>query len=244
MLFLPDSVRKAKLALLEDAMRGRITEEQAWRQALELNPDDYPYSLTWARSGGMRENWNPPGALLWRAIGAHPLPLWSSPPVRRFGTECRSHRSLLVRCGVGPKMSCRRRRKGPSRTRLPCSALLAGIAAGALTHVRDEYTTVQETRRRALQEPPAAVQERDRIPPQAERELLTKLTEKHFAAWPDTALPALDGRTPREAAKTEAGRRKVSLPLGDFENAQKRKRRVGERHSHVNRLRAELGAAE
>jgi hypothetical protein len=122
--------------------------------------------------------------------------------------------------------------------------LLSGIAGSALKHVRDEFTTLPEMKRRALQEPRPAGPGTQEIPPEVQHRLLTQLMEKHFAEWPDTALPALDGETPRDAVKTAEGRRRVSLILRDFENDEERKRKAGEPYYDISRLRAELGVEE
>ncbi len=42
------------------------------------------------------------------------------------------------------------------------------------------------------------------------------------AAWPDQPLPALNGRTPREAVRTARGRTAVDLLLKDLENREQR----------------------
>lgn len=45
---------------------------------------------------------------------------------------------------------------------------------------------------------------------------------RHYAQWPDMPLPALDGRTPRECARTADGRRKVDRLLKHMENQEQR----------------------
>jgi hypothetical protein len=40
-----------------------------------------------------------------------------------------------------------------------------------------------------------------------ERELLLNLKTEHYERWVDEPLPALDGRTPREAARPKPGAR-------------------------------------
>jgi hypothetical protein len=58
------------------------------------------------------------------------------------------------------------------------------------------------------------------------------------------AIPALGGKTPRQAVKTAAGRLKVSALLRDFENLEAHKRQSGEPYCDVARIRAELGLKE
>jgi len=50
----------------------------------------------------------------------------------------------------------------------------------------------------------------------AEREALERLMAEHWAAWPDTKLPALGGKTPREAAGTASGRERLEALLADM----------------------------
>jgi hypothetical protein len=122
--------------------------------------------------------------------------------------------------------------------------MLAELAGPALKHLRDEFTTQREMKRRAMSEPRAPEPVRDEIPPEVRNKLVTEYMEQHAANWPDTALPALDGQTPRQAVKTAAGRLNVSILLRDFENAEEHKRQADEPFYDVGRLRAELGLKE
>ena len=122
--------------------------------------------------------------------------------------------------------------------------MLAKLAGPAVEHLRDEFTTQREMKRRTLNDPRPAEPVRDEIPPEVRHKLITEHMEKHAAKWPDTALPALDGQTPRQAVKTTAGRLKVSALLRDFENLEEHKRQAGEPFYDVARLRAELDLKE
>ena len=56
-------------------------------------------------------------------------------------------------------------------------------------------------------------------PPSPEEErLVAELKARHYADWADQPLPALDNRTPRECARTAAGRAEVDLLLTDMEH--------------------------
>jgi len=96
-------------------------------------------------------------------------------------------------------------------------------------------------KRQALDKPRAAVSKSEEIPLEVRQQLITQAMERHFATWPDTPIPALDGKTPRQAVKSAAGRSKVSALLRDFENGEEHKRRAGEPYYEIARLRAELG---
>jgi len=55
-------------------------------------------------------------------------------------------------------------------------------------------------------------------PTDEEAAILRAYKEQHYAAWLDQAIPALSGKTPREAARTKVGRARVALLLRDIEN--------------------------
>jgi len=71
------------------------------------------------------------------------------------------------------------------------------------------------------------------------RQLELDFKEQHYADWPDHPLPALDGRTPREAMHTKEGRDEVDLLLKEMENLEERAP-AGSRFS-FSKLRRELG---
>jgi hypothetical protein len=55
------------------------------------------------------------------------------------------------------------------------------------------------------------------FPPEEADRLVREFKERHYADWIDHPLPALDGKTPREAAATAAGREKVKTLLREME---------------------------
>jgi len=59
------------------------------------------------------------------------------------------------------------------------------------------------------------------LPPGAEQ-LLLEFKQRHYADWIDQPLPALDGKTPREAVRTAQGRNAVDVLLKDMENHEQR----------------------
>jgi hypothetical protein len=71
------------------------------------------------------------------------------------------------------------------------------------------------------------------------RQLELDFKEQHYADWPDHPLPALDGRTPREAVQTKEGRDVVDLLLKEMENLEGRAP-AGSRFAFAT-LRRELG---
>jgi len=61
-----------------------------------------------------------------------------------------------------------------------------------------------------------------------EREVMAKIKREHYARWVDEPVPALGGRTPREAARSETGRRALEDLLRTMENHEERSRREGD----------------
>ena len=127
-----------------------------------------------------------------------------------------------------------------SKERLERGKLLLSSAGQSLRHLRDEFTTQKELKSRA-----AAAPERrslkEEIPKEVSDEAIANFMEEHYRTWPDIALPALGGKTPRDAVRTAKGRGKVIDILKDIENGEDRKKQAGEPFYDVARLRAELG---
>ncbi len=71
----------------------------------------------------------------------------------------------------------------------------------------------------------AATERAGRDLPETPAELvpvLLELKQRHYADWADEPLPALGGKTPRQAVRTPAGRRKIDLLLKEMENHEQR----------------------
>jgi hypothetical protein len=58
------------------------------------------------------------------------------------------------------------------------------------------------------------------IPDDVQKQITHDFKRKHYAGWGDEVLPALDGKTPREAVATEEGKMAVVSLLKDFENSE------------------------
>ncbi len=71
---------------------------------------------------------------------------------------------------------------------------------------------------------PAKVSREDFSPIQQEEldRLSREYKMRHYQSWPDEPLPALEGRTPREAVSTKEGRAEVDLLLKRMENMERR----------------------
>ena len=117
--------------------------------------------------------------------------------------------------------------------------LLQTLAGVALRHKGDEFQGLQSAMKEAGKTPSKTTG--SRLPPEVEHELVQKVLAEHYRKWPDTPLPALDGKTPREAAATPQGRKALVDLLKMFENGEERKRRAGQPSYDMALLKAELG---
>jgi hypothetical protein len=73
-------------------------------------------------------------------------------------------------------------------------------------------------------------------------EALRELKARHYAAWPDSKLPALLGKSPRQAVRTPAGRHAVDVLLKEMESAEATL--PPEERMDFSGLRRELGLEE
>ena len=98
--------------------------------------------------------------------------------------------------------------------------LLAEAAPDAVRHRSSSYESVASAvaRNRAKTEQP-----RDNpIDPREAAALLLEYKETHYRTWPDEPLPALHGRTPRQAARSRVLRPRLIDVLKEIENAEAR----------------------
>jgi len=101
--------------------------------------------------------------------------------------------------------------------RLPGARVLPSV-------VQSSHALVEQAHARALAGgplPPDADQERLMAMPEVQAALRETL-RRHYHSWPDEQLPALGGRTPREAVQDPDGREAVQALLRQFERDMKR----------------------
>jgi hypothetical protein len=130
-----------------------------------------------------------------------------------------------------------------SRERLEIGRQLVEKHAGRwLGHLGDSFQSLDEIKQRAL-DPNTEPREPEKssIPPEVEREIIARYKAEHYAHWVDEPLPALHGRTPREASRSEAGRRDLEALLRYMENGEERARRAGRAAFDWSSVRKTLG---
>jgi hypothetical protein len=133
-----------------------------------------------------------------------------------------------------------------SEARLDSAIELIRRRLGALAELRDRSTLPIEADLSSAGSDHA--QQRRRRPPTgltaaAARDLERQLLDDHYRCWLDEPLPALEGRSPREASRG-AQRDKIELLLRGIENRAERARRDGAAWPDLRWLRDELGLNE
>ncbi|MBU4307327.1 MAG: hypothetical protein L6428_06550 [Candidatus Aminicenantes bacterium] len=66
------------------------------------------------------------------------------------------------------------------------------------------------------------------LPMEEQARIVNQFKRKHYQNWPDMKLPALNGKTPRQAVRSVPGRRDVALLLKNFERSEEKNRLSGE----------------
>jgi hypothetical protein len=79
------------------------------------------------------------------------------------------------------------------------------------------------------------------VPKRVEREVTLRFLDTHYRNWLDEKIPALGGKTPREAARNFEGREQLAALLKELENREARRARDGEIGYDARWLWRELG---
>jgi uncharacterized protein (DUF2384 family) len=73
------------------------------------------------------------------------------------------------------------------------------------------------------------------------QEAMKDVLKKHWEGWIDTELPALGGKTPRDAVQTKDGQEAVQTLLQDIENSDMNSSISVSQQPYVDWARQELG---
>jgi hypothetical protein len=126
-----------------------------------------------------------------------------------------------------------------SRERLEVGkALLERILGRLIRHLADEFRDLDTLLASAEPVPPRYEEE---VPADIREALAREMMTSHLAEWLDAPVPALDGKSPREASRDPGMREQLEELLKIVEYMEERKRRDGESYADVADLRRELG---
>ncbi|MCG2721528.1 MAG: SEC-C domain-containing protein [Thermodesulfovibrionales bacterium] len=103
--------------------------------------------------------------------------------------------------------------------------LILRYASGALIHKIDSFQDPMQALK-SYEEKPEKKTENE-IPMEIQQQVYTQFMHKHCEKWIKEKIPALGGRTPLQAVKTEEGRRKLIELLKSFENMEEHNKKEG-----------------
>lgn len=103
--------------------------------------------------------------------------------------------------------------------------LILENALGALIYRIDSFQDPMQALKSHKGKPEKNIE--NEIPIEIQQQLYTQFMQKHCEKWLKQGIPALDGKTPVQAIKTNEGRRKVIELLKSFENSEEHNKREG-----------------
>jgi len=114
---------------------------------------------------------------------------------------------------------------------------LREILGDDIRHLADTYEDIKKMTKRKPKEDSSFQEEemQEKFQP-----IYFKMMEEWATQWLDEKIPALDGKTPREAVLTPDGREKVEDLLKDWENVEERKKRDGDPYIDIQVIRKML----
>ena len=102
-------------------------------------------------------------------------------------------------------------------------AMVETLCGGAVAYRATSYEDVKQAAKRR----PAPARAATEIPPEVEAAVVAQFYEEHYRKWLDEPVPALVGRTPREAASLKSAHPQLISLLKGMENMSDRERRAG-----------------
>jgi hypothetical protein len=102
----------------------------------------------------------------------------------------------------------------------------------------------RQTPAQALAEFGPAAREEPELPPEAAAQAVEEYYQRHYREWLDEAIPALDDKTPRQAARSSLLRSRVLELLKDLENLYQRSLNTGQPGFDPSWMWGELGLSD
>ena len=92
-------------------------------------------------------------------------------------------------------------------------------------HKADTFQDPIQAAKSLKDSPPKELE--NEIPMEIQQQMYTQFMQKHSEKWLNEKIPALDGKNPVQAVKTEEGKKKVAELLKSFENSEEHNKRKG-----------------
>ncbi len=116
-------------------------------------------------------------------------------------------------------------------------AMIEALCGSAVAYRATSYEDVGQ----AMKRRPTRAAEVSEVPPEVQAAVVGQFYEEHYRKWLDVPVPALDGRTPREAARLKSAHPQLISLLKGMENMAERDRRAGRPAYDFRWMWGELG---
>lgn len=117
--------------------------------------------------------------------------------------------------------------------------LILDALLGSIVHKADTFQDPLEAMKSYKENLPE--KPKSELPFEVQQQFYAQFMQKHYEKWLHDKIPALNGKTPMQAIKTEEGRRKVVELLKLFENGEERKKQEGEPYYDLSWMWERLG---
>jgi hypothetical protein len=116
--------------------------------------------------------------------------------------------------------------------------LLAKHFKGIIKHKIDKIQSYEQMMKEAAKK--HVKKPKNEIPQEIQNQLISQHLENHYKKWPDIKIPALDGKSPREAAKDPNLKEKLIWLLKDMEFLEEKRKSESGYGYDVNKIKKEL----
>lgn len=117
--------------------------------------------------------------------------------------------------------------------------LILEALSDAIVHKVDTFQDPMEAMKSYKESSPE--KPKNELPMEIQQQVYTQFMQKHCEKWLKDKIPALDGRTPMQAVKTEEGKRKVIELLKSFENSEEHNKKEGRPYYDISWMWGKLG---